>query len=682
MTTKPRHKLEQSVLLAILVLPVIFVGLGAWETWRGWWTLAEMQAALSAGAGADFDALLARLRLAPAGLAVLGGLVAGGAGLTGMGMVAVSARQGACSRPALVASFHRVSRVLPLLLATQVISLAVAMLGASVFEASGVWLTPGTDDKTGLLAVMGLVYAGLALWGGYATVRALRRALCLFELRPMTLAAIVVSEPEAPGLFALLRDLARDLGTAVPDTVTVGADKSFFVSALPVQLESAAPVVTTGRILHLPLASLITLDPMELRTVLAHELAHFSGDDLHYSVQFQPLYRGLGQAAAAMTLRGIDWGGTLPDRLLEHVVHPHSALAVHAYHRFDLVVAQWSRQRELEADRAAVVSGSPAALASSLLRTGLVSRLNDEALRRIAEDPDGGLLSHGATLADELVARLASGEAGDPAAHLGDHAPHPTDTHPPSRQRIEAAGIPIDDTLMARAARPVTPAEFAAAQSLFRDWASLSKGIEAGLRDRARQFLADRREHLRTVAARTDPGITALHGSLLRPTLLLALLGVVCLVIAIGCIYAALYGGEQDRDAWRLLTGIAIVGAVCFGFVVSWGVRLWRWRREPFLVVSPEGIASPGFAGTVPWLEIQAISVSALPARIVVVLRRGAPLPPRTRRIRRLQHDVRRHAIQFAGMLPPGMSAAALQAMLLQQAQAAHARSRLTEPAA
>ncbi len=672
----PGRKLEQSVLLAILVLPLLFSGLGVWEVWRGRDTVAAMQAV----GPANVDLMMARLRLAPAAIALLGGLVAGGAGLTGLGLVAVSARQGARSRPALVASFNRVSRVLPLLLAAQVMGLAAAMLGVSVFEASGLWLTPDTDDKMALLGFMGLVYAGVALWGGYATLRALRRALRLFELRPMALTGVAVSEAEAPGLFALLTELARERGTTVPETVIVGAREGFFVSALPGLLEGpsgAAPTATVGRILHLPLAGLTALDPMELRTVLAHEFAHFSGDDLQYSVRFQPLYRGLGQAAAAMSVRGLNWGSTLPDRLLERVVHPHSALAVHAYDRFDRVVAQWSRQRELEADRAAIASGSAGALASSLLRMRLVTDLNNRVLRYIAEQPDTAFFELETTLSEDLVYRIEVGEAGDPAAQLDDRAPHPTDTHPPDRQRIETAGVPINAALMARAARPVSPAEFAVVQGLFQYWEGLSKDISAGLQDEARQMLAKYREHLQTVAGRTDPAVTVLHESLLRPTLLLTVLGLVCLVVAVGCILSAHYGGEQDRQAWRLLTGIAVFGTIGFSFVLSWIVRLWRGRHQPYLVLSAEGVVSPGFAGTLRWLDIQAISVSALPARIELKLYRGAPLPTRTRRIRRLQHDVRQHGLQFAGMLPRDMSAAALQATLLQRAQAAHAQSRL-----
>ncbi len=366
--------------------------------------------------------------------------------------------------------------------------------------------------------------------------------------------------------------------------------------------------------------------------------------------------------------------------LVKRIMHPHSALAVHAFDRFDRVVAQWSRRRELDADRAAIASGSAGALASALLRMRLVTDLNNRVLRCIAEDPDTAFFEPDTTLSEDLVYRIELGEAGDPAAHLDDRAPHPTDTHPPDRQRIETAGVPIDDALMTRAARPVSPADLAVTQGLFRDWAGLSKDISTGLQDEARRRLAGYREHLQTVAGRTNPAVTVLHEALLRPTLLLALVGVVCLVVAGGCVLAALYGGEQDRQAWRLLTGIAVFGAVGFGFMLSWLVRLWSGRREPYLVLSAEGIASPGLAGTLRWLDIQAISVSRFPVRIKLALYRTTPLPPRTRRIRRLQHDVRRHAIQFAGMLPGGMPAAALQAMLLQRAQAAHAQSRLDGP--
>ena len=49
-------------------------------------------------------------------------------------------------------------------------------------------------------------------------------------------------------------------------------------------------------------------------------------------------------------------------------------------------------------------------------------------------------------------------------------------------QRIEAAGVAIDDGLLARAARPVDPAERAAAEGLFADWPGLCGAVTAQLR--------------------------------------------------------------------------------------------------------------------------------------------------------------------------------------------------------
>ena len=710
--------IERSVLLAVLALPVLFSCLGAWEVRRSGTTRAEYERVASeqfervatlqdlqqhdSGASvrlpglrrfvpvgdaiarseklrdaAETDLLVARLRRGAAWLSLLAGSVAGAGGVAGLLLVSWSVRRGARSRPELVAAFGRVSRLLPVALGAQVAGAVLALLGAVTFEASGLWFVSAPDDRTVLLATLGLACAGLALCGGVTTLRNLRRALQVFVPAPLPLPAIPVNEAQAPGLFALLRELSRERGTTPPDVVAVGVGRSFFVSAFPMLLQGeagAGPVATRGRTLHLPLPEMATLSIEELRTVLAHELAHFSGEDTDYSVRFQPLYVGLGQGAEAMSLRRTDWGGTLVDRLLERAVHPHTAVAVHAFERFDHVVAHWSRLRELEADRAAVASGSAEALAGSLLRLGLVAEVLRAELGRIAEQPDAAPPD----LAAALVARMGTEEAGDPAAHLGDQAPHPTDTHPPARQRIEAAGVPVDAALMARAARPVEDAELAAVRALFADWDALSRGVTQAVRDRALRRWQERRDRLRLSAGMAGPEVTVLHASLLRPVVSLALLGSFCLILSVGCVLAALYGGAQDREAWRLLAAFAAAGAVGLGFVALWSIRLWRGRKAPYLVLTAEGVRSPGFVGTVRWLDMRAVGVSALQSPTTsFLLRPEAALPRRTGLIRRLRIDTKQHAVQFMGMLPQGLGAAAFQDLLLRYANAAHARDRL-----
>lgn len=510
-------------LVFVLLLPVLLSGVGVWEVLRGTTTRAECQAtaarlsarieALQAleqqdpgatvrsgrdrapipvGAAvtrlqrahdaAATDLLVARWREPAAWLVALAGLAATAAGATELLMASHASRRGMASRAALVAAFSRVCRVLPMALGVLVGGLALAVLGSTAFEVSGLQFLPDTEGQITGLAMAGLAYAVLALWGSYKALCNLRLALRLLQPRPVPLLAVPITEADAPGLFALLRRLAAERQSEMPDTVVAGAANGFFVTALPYILHGASvddgAVVTRGRMLHLPLPVLATLDPVELCTVLAHELAHFSGDDTEYSARFQPLYTLLGRGAEAMAVQNTSWGNDAADRFLKGVVHPHTALADHVYERFDLVVLHWSRVRELEADRAAVASGSAEALGSLLLRVGLVDDLLHAELDRIAEHPDNAPPD----LAASLVARTRASSIGDPAQHGGDQALHPTDTHPPSRQRILAAGLAWDDTLMARAARPVDEAEFAAVRALFADWDALSRRVTDDMR--------------------------------------------------------------------------------------------------------------------------------------------------------------------------------------------------------
>lgn len=155
-------------------------------------------------------------------------------------------------------------------------------------------------------------------------------------------------------------------------------------------------------------------------------------------------------------------------------------------------------------------------------------------------------------------------------------------------------------------------------------------------------------------------------------------MGSICLALSVGWMLTALHGGPQDREAWRLLFGIAAAGALGLGFVALWSLRLWRGRKMPFLVLTEEGVRSPGFIGTVRWLDVSGIGVSAVQSPTAwFVLRPEAPLPQRTGLIRRLRLARKTHAVRCIGMPPRGLKEAAFRNLLLRHAQAAHARNKL-----
>ena len=674
-------------------------GAGIWEVLRGWVQVARIEevrvatpvAAQSRGepvdrafvlarpagqggqaatpgigstqAQLDTDLQVARLRLAAAALALAAALASLGGSLGSVGLVRLAAVRGARARPALVDAFDRLRRLLPFAMAVQVAGLAVSLLGSVAFWLGTLWFMSDLDEDETKLAMAGVVAAGLALLGAFRVLRQLRQISHLFQPVPSPLFALPVAEQEAPGLFALLRGLVREQGAVMPDMVTVGAVDSFFVTSSPRVLTNGT--VTQGRTLHLPLPVLAVLDRTELSTVLAHELAHFTGEDTGYSIRFQPVYLSLLRGVAAITPRR---GG------LDRLLHVHAELGAYVLQQFDAAVKRWSRQREFEADRAAVACGSADALATLLLRLRLV----DGILRRRLHDFAGQPSTTPEDLASDLIQRVNESGLGDPTQHLADRTPHPTDTHPPTRHRIEAVGVEIGPALLARASRQAAADEAAAAATLFRDWTDLNRQLSTAVRNLAVRGKQQRRVALSEAARKAGDAEVKVFENRRRPFWGLLMLSVLAALL-VACAALVLFNDQWSDPRTDVAMAVLGLGSLAGLSGIIFGMaRLLLLGRTPYLVLTAEGIRSPGFAGLVPWLALRSIQVATTRSAITSFnLRDGAELPQRTGRIMRLKVRRRQRAIQFMGMLPQGMKASAFRTMLLQQANAAVARAEL-----
>ncbi len=513
-SSRPRAPGSAAQIAAILLLPALFAAFGAWEVVRGQGAVAEYAQAhldaasqlerlqalartnpramvrfsgdersyaapLAAQMMADGDQelatnlLVARARLPFAWLVAAAAALSLGGGLAGLGVVALAARRSMRSRDALVRAFGQVRRLAPIALGCQVTGVALALLGVAGFECGGLWFLGTVSSGEVKLVAFALLAAALALWAAFQSLKQLRRGFGMFQPEPAELLGIPVAEAQAPGLFALVRELARDQAAAAPQTVVAGAASGFFVTSHP-QALPAVGQVTRGRTLHVPLPQLAVLSRAETRAVLAHELAHFSGEDTAYSIHFQPVYAALQHSMDAVAGRR---RGRLP--IVDRMVRPASALGDYALDRFDRAVKHWSRIREFEADKSALSTELPDALATSLLRTAVTSEIVDAQLQAIARRPDRAP----ADLVRQTVQMAQQQGFITPGRYLDERQPHPTDSHPPTVQRIEAAGVAVDDGLLARAARPVDAGELAAAEALFADWPGLCEAVTAQLRD-------------------------------------------------------------------------------------------------------------------------------------------------------------------------------------------------------
>ncbi len=697
-------------ILAVLLLPLVFSVVGAWETVRGDNTVAELSLVRGRVAGQldrlqvlarndpqaqvrfghqpqsyaasvaarmmadgkdrlDTDVAVARVRVPFAWLATVAGLVALAGGVLGLALVAHAARRSMRSRDVLVRAFDQVRRLVPVALALQVAGVALALLGIVAFEGGGLWFLETVSGGEVKVVVAGLAAAGLALWGAFGSIRQLRRAFELFEPEPAQLLGVPLTEADAPGLFGLVRELARERDAVVPDTVVAGALAGFFVTSYPQRLPIAGRVVD-GRTLHVSLPHLAVLSRAETRVILAHELAHFSGEDTAYSSRFQPVYAGLQRSMVAVA------GRTRHRQpLVDRALRPALALGEYVLERFDRIVKHWSRLREFEADKAAWTTEAPDALATSLLRTAVTSEIVNAQLKAMAELPARAP----ADLMEQVLGIAAQQGFVEPGRHVDERQPHPTDTHPPTAQRIQAAGVVLDDALLARAARPVDPEELASVRALFADWSGLCATVTAQLREVMVKREQDHRQRVAAAAAAVSEAPVELREQRTRILVTLGFAILFCLGLAGGLAWLTTGNmpstpGDNTNQVLLWSAVAAVTGAVA---AIVGLVRFAR-NRLPFLVLDADGFSSPGFVGVVPWSAVVGVTVvSSRGVTTVLKLAPDHPLPSRTGRIWRLRARRRRNTLVFSGLTPQGMKPQNYLDLLLRYRRAALARTEL-----
>jgi len=177
--------------------------------------------------------------------------------------------------------------------------------------------------------------------------------------------------------------------------------------------------------------------PDELKAIIAHELAHFTGNDTVYSRWFYPIYRGTSSALIDMANVGASGSNNVAWASLALII-PMRVLRVYL-EIFARIENHIGRQRELRADYFAAKASSSTIMASALIKAHvygalwhqvlekwIVDALNeDKVFRNISEVFASTFLSE-----KSLLQEIAQ----DSSTHLT----HPTDTHPSLRERLNA----------------------------------------------------------------------------------------------------------------------------------------------------------------------------------------------------------------------------------------------------
>jgi heat shock protein HtpX len=162
-----------------------------------------------------------------------------------------------------------------------------------------------------------------------------------------------VDEATAPGLYRMVRELARRAGIPMPRVYVIDEDQpnAFATGRNP---ENAAVAATTG-IMRI-------LTERELRGVMAHELAHVK----HRDILISTVSATVAGAISSLAQFGMLFGGRDEEG---RPANPVVSIAVMILAPLAAMLIQFaiSRAREFEADRGgAELGGDPLALASAL----------------------------------------------------------------------------------------------------------------------------------------------------------------------------------------------------------------------------------------------------------------------------------------------------------------------------
>ena len=281
--------------------------------------------------------------------------------------------------------------------------------------------------------LLGLGFVGVALL-------ILGEAFSRWKGEPLPVVGIELGAQQLPALTARVARLAERLNARPPARIVIGLEPRAFVTSVPLALRGHG-ILPSAETLYLSTCFLRTLDEPQLDALIGHELAHFRGGDLAFTLRFAPSFRGLARTVESVALEvkpterpGLWSLARLPASLLVQGV---AFVLTQAVNRI-------RRTRELEADQVAASVGSRDAFASALVKVSLLS----SSWKFFRTDNAKYLASGRArvNLSARYLRVVATALSTTNRVELRQwllksRLPHPTDTHPILAERIQALGV-------------------------------------------------------------------------------------------------------------------------------------------------------------------------------------------------------------------------------------------------
>lgn len=319
-------------------------------------------------------------------------------------------------------------KLIPLTLA--VVSLLVLAQGAILTYAAYV------GESYAIERVHFFIIGAIGIGAVAACVKLIGATLSIRGQLEIKTVASKVERNRAPSLWNFVDTIAARIGATPPSNIVVGLEPTFYATAANVNLINEGQVVS-GETLYLSESLMRLLTRDELASVVGHELGHFHGQDVAYSMKFAPVYRGLGQALGSLGAgdeEGVSGLAKIPAFAM-------LSLALELFARNESAV---SRVRELEADKVGASIGSPSALATALAKVAIFSGLWSKVQNENVDRLNAGKVTKNLAQVFEDSAQydLSKSDITDILGQiLETQIAHPTDSHPTIRDRYASLGF-------------------------------------------------------------------------------------------------------------------------------------------------------------------------------------------------------------------------------------------------
>jgi Zn-dependent protease with chaperone function len=627
----------------------------------------QNQQARNANKGWQYLALAAKLAMVAGACALV-------LGVSVLILAVVAGRLARRTRADLMSIFAMSSKAMPWLLAAQIVLMVLALTGltgAEAWQGYDTMVNGNASRGEGKLYVLGLLMGVIAVGMGLLSVFKLRKAFATFEGQPLLQFGRLVSQADAPRLWRHVSQLAEKLKAQPPQNIVVGLTGGFYVTAHDMTLLPEKKSIT-GETLYLPLSYAALIRPAEFDAILGHELGHFSGADTAYSLRFIPMHTGMHRSLNLLSEEG-DWMAAPARMLGEFLMEQVNHAEMH-----------WSREREFAADEAGKQVAGSRASACALVRSSAVAPVISNFLDDLFNHPEDAPTD----LLQALVEHARKHGLADPDLSSESATAHPTDTHPPTVQRIKALGETLDPALLAEACHPVDDKGLAFMELLFANRLALQHQLSADLSRVAVEQKEEVKAELQNMVQEAEPAF-----ELFEKTKNLQWLAGGFFVIGIIAALVLLYRGITLPTRGALVGMLPLVG----GALALSAFAAWRFKRAitkgqtPILELTPTGIKSHSLGQDIAWTAVDDVHMTVIShsyngvptgktCKIEIQLNAETPAPElKNKNFRRLSYQRKQHKLVINFTQPQHMSHDDLSEKINRQRRADHAQRALAK---